>query len=150
MGLARPNAPYGPIRHLALLTGLGSAEASVRIAAADVWVRAGLAGQLDPELAADALAEGVTGGAIKLTRLVDGLRYASREPAAALMAARAVFASADRLVPASPPNLHLLLELTREIGAGATLPEPPESIVALAAGNDSTRLAAAARQLAEP
>lgn len=72
------SAPFGPIRHLALLTGLGSAEASVRIAAADVWAQATLAGQLDPDLAADALVKGVTGEAVKLTRVADGLRHASR------------------------------------------------------------------------
>jgi hypothetical protein len=63
------------------------------------------------------------------------------------MIAKAVFASADRLVSAKPPNLHLLLELTREIGAVITLPERPESIIALAAEKSSTKLAAAARQL---
>ena len=147
MGLARSSAPFGPIRHLALLTGIGSAEASVRIAAADVWTQAALAGQLAPDLAADALVKGVTGDAVKLTRLADGLRHASREPASALMIARTVFASAGHLVSASPPNLHLLLELTREIGATVALPEPPESIVALAAGKGSGKLAAAAREL---
>jgi hypothetical protein len=84
MGLTRSSGPFGPIRHLALLTGLGSAEASVRIAAADVW--------------------------------------------------KGVFASANRLVSAKSPNLHLLLQLTREIGTAIALPEPPERIVALAAG----------------
>jgi hypothetical protein len=58
-----------------------------------------------------------------------------------------VFASAGRLVSADSPNLHLLLELTREIGAAIALPEPPESIIALAAGKGSTKLATAARQL---
>jgi hypothetical protein len=147
MGLTRSGAPFGPIRHLALLTGLGSAEASVRIAAADVWTQAALAGRLDPNLAAGALVKGVTGDAIKLTRLADGLRYASSEPVSALMIARTVFASADELVPARPPNLYLLLELAREIGAATALPEPPESIVALAAEKGSTKLAAAARQV---
>ena len=150
MGLARSSAPFGPIRHLALLAGLGSAEASVRIAAADAWTQAALAGQLDPDLAADALARGVIGEAVKLSRLADALRYASREPASALMVARTVFASAGHLVSTNSPNLHLLLELTREIGAAVALPEPPESIVALAAGKDSTKLAAAARQLVKP
>ena len=66
------------------------------------------------------------------------------------MIARAVFASADRLVSAKPPDLHLLLELAGEIGAAIALPEPPESIVALAAGKGSTKLAVAARRLAKP
>jgi hypothetical protein len=108
MGLTRSSAPLGPI---ALLTGLCAAEVSVRIAAADVWTQAALTGRLDPSLAADALVKGVTGEAIKLTRLADGLRHASRQPPSALMIARAVFASADQLIPAKRPGLHLLLEL---------------------------------------
>jgi hypothetical protein len=148
-GLARSSARFGPIRQLALLTGLGSAEATVRIAAAEVWTQAALAGQLDPEVAADALVKGVAGEAVKPTRLADGLRRASREPVPALMIARTVFAAADRLAAVKPPNLHLLLELTREIGAVVALPEPPESIVALAAGDSSTKLATAARQLVQ-
>jgi len=66
------------------------------------------------------------------------------------MIVRSVFASADRLVSAKSPNLHLLLELTRELGAAIALPELPESIVALAAAKGSTKLAAAARQLVKP
>lgn len=61
-----------------------------------------------------------------------------------------MFATADRLVSAKSPNLHLFLELTREIGAAIALPEPPESIVALAAGKGSTKLAVAARRLVKP
>jgi hypothetical protein len=150
MGLTRSSAALGPIGHLALLTGLGSAEASVRIAAADVWTQAALAGRLDPNLAADALVKGVTGEAFKLTRLADGLRHASRQPVSALIIASTVFASADRLLSAKPLNLHLLLELTRDIGAQITVPELPESIVALAAEKGTTKLAVAARQLANP
>jgi hypothetical protein len=149
-GLTRSSAPLGPIGHLGLLTALGSAEASIRIAAADVWVQAALTGRLDADLTADALVNTVTGDAIKLTRLADGFRHASRQPASALMIARTVFASADRLVAAKPPNLHLLLELASEIGAVIALPEPPESIVALVAEKGSTKLAAAARQLVKP
>lgn len=60
------------------------------------------------------------------------------------MIARAVFASADQLIPAKWPGLHLLLELAAEIGAAMPLPQSPESIVAVAAGNGSTKLAVAA------
>jgi Family of unknown function (DUF6493) len=148
-GLTRSSAPLGPVGHLGLLTALGSAEASVRIAAADVWIQAALTGRLDPDLTADALVNAVTGDAIKLTRLADGFRHASRQPASALMIARNVFASADRLVPAKPPGLHLLLELAAEIGATVALPQPPESIVAVAAGKGSTKLVVAARRLAD-
>jgi hypothetical protein len=147
--LTRSSAPLGPVGHLALLTGLASAEASVRVAAADAWEQAALAGRLDPDLAADALVKGVSGEAIKANRLADGLRHASRQPASALMIATTVFASADRLVPAKPSGLYLLLELAAEIGATVALPQPPESIVAVAAGQGSTKLAVAARRLAE-
>jgi hypothetical protein len=41
-------------------------DASVRIAAADVWSQAALAGRLDPGLAADALVKGVVSEAFKL------------------------------------------------------------------------------------
>jgi hypothetical protein len=149
-GLTRSSAPLGPIGHLGLLTALGSAEASVRIAAADVWVQAAMTGRLDADLAADALVNAVTGDAIKLTRLADGFRHASRQPASAVMIARTVFASADRLAAAKPPNLHLLLELASEIGAVIALPELPESVVALAAEKGSTKLAAAVRRLVKP
>ncbi|MGH3171586.1 MAG: hypothetical protein ACRDN0_37710 [Trebonia sp.] len=54
---------------------------------------------------------------------------------------------ADRLMLAKSLNLHLLLKLSRRIGPAIALPEPPESIVVLAAGKSSTKLAAAARQL---
>jgi hypothetical protein len=149
-GLTRSSAPLGPIGHLALLTGLGAGDSSVRIAAADVWGQAALASRLDPDLVADALIMGVTSEAVKLTRVADGLRHAANQPVSALMIARTVFASADRLVSAKPPNLGLLLELAGEIGAAITLPEPPESIVALAAEKGSTRLAVAARRLLKP
>jgi hypothetical protein len=149
-GLTRSSAPLGPIGHLALLTGLGAGDSSVRIAAAAVWVQAALASRLDPDLAADALIMGVTGEAVKLTRVADGLRHAAHQPVSALMIARTVFASADRLVSAKPPNLGPLLELAGEIGAAIALPEPPEGIVALAAEKGSTRLAVAARRLLKP
>jgi hypothetical protein len=149
-GLTRSSAPLGPTGHLALLTGLSAVEADVRIAAADVWSQAALADRLDPDLAADALVVGVVSEAFKLTRLADGLRHASRQPASGPMIVRSVFAAADRLVSAKSPNLHLLLELTREIGAAIALPSLPESIVALAAEKGSTKLAAAARQLVKP
>ncbi len=68
-----------------------------------------------------------------------------------MMIARAVFASADRLLSAKSPNLHLhlLLKLTREVGAAIAVPEPPESIVALGRERP-TKFAGAARQLVKP
>jgi hypothetical protein len=148
-GLARSSAPLGPIGHLALLTGLSAAEASVRIAAADVWSQAALAGRLDPRLAADALVTGATGEAFALSRVADAFRHASREPVSALLIARTVFATAGQLDLAKRPNLHLLLELAAEIGAATPLPRPPQSIVAIAAEKGSGKLAVAARRLVE-
>lgn len=84
-----------------------------------------------------------------MTSLADGLWHASRQAPSALMITRAVFASADQLILAKRPGLHLLLELAAEIGATMPLPQPPESIVAVAAGKGSTKLAVAARRLVE-
>lgn len=99
-GLTRSGAPLGPIAHLGLLTALGSAEASVRIAAADVWIQAALTSRLDADLAADALVQLVTGEAVKLTRLADGLRHASREPASGAVVAIAAAAPMAASAPA--------------------------------------------------
>lgn len=95
---------------------------------------------------ADAVVGRVTGEAVKLTRPADSLRRASSEAVSAQIIARTVFAWADRLLSARPLNLYLLLELSRDIGAEIALPEPPESIVALAAEKAATRLAVAARR----
>ena len=104
-------------------------------------------GRRDVGLPEDALAKSVTGEAFKLTRVADGLRHASREPASGLLITQSVFTAADRLARAKSPNLHLLLELAAEIGAAIPLPDPPESIVTLAAAKGTTKLAVSARRL---
>jgi Family of unknown function (DUF6493) len=146
-GLSPSGHALGEIGHLALLTGLASAEPYVRIAAAEVWARASHDGRLDPGLAADALVTGVTGRAFKLNRIADGLEHASHEAIAGQRIVETVFAAADRLVPAKPANLHLLIELAARIGADSGMPAPPGAITRIAAAKGSTRLAAAARQI---
>jgi hypothetical protein len=145
-GLSVSRHPLGEIGHLALLTGLASAEPYARIAAAEVWARAALDGRLDPQRAADAIVMGVTGGAFKVSRVAEALEYASHEQAAGQIVAM-VFAAADRLIPARPAGLHLLLELAAGIGGATGTPEPPAAIRAMAAGRSTSRLAAAARLL---
>jgi hypothetical protein len=146
-GLAGCGDALGEIGHLALVTGLASAEPYVRLAAAEVWDRACIDGRLDPGLAARAITAGVSGGAFKLNRIADGLGHASPEPAAGPPIVATVFAAADALIPAKPVGLHLLLEAAARVSAAAGLPDPPDAITRLAAGKDRTRLAAAARYL---
>jgi hypothetical protein len=147
-GLGRSARALGDIGHLALATGLASAEPYVRIAAAEVWTKACLDGRLDPVLAASAIVTGVTGGAFKLNRVADGLRHASHDPVAAQRIVQTVFAAADGLVPEKPANLHLLFELAARIGVPAGT-EPSAAIRAVAAGKGSSQLATAARRLAQ-
>jgi hypothetical protein len=111
-------------------------------------VRACRDGRLDPDLAAGAIATGVIGGAFKLNRVADGLQHASHDPVAGQPIVQAVLAAAEHLVPAKPPNLHLLLELAVRIEAapGTGL---PAAITRLASGKNSTRLASAAHRLAQ-
>ncbi len=137
----------GEVGHLALLTGLASAEPYVRIAASEAWARAAAGGQLDPRLAADAIVAGVAGRAFKLNRVAGALENASHEQAAGRQVVAMTFAAADRLIPARPANLHLLLELAARIGAATGTPAPPAAIAQLAAGKATSRLAAAARLL---
>jgi hypothetical protein len=58
-----------------------------------------------------------------------------------------LFAAADRLIPARPAGLYLLLELAARIGAAIGTPEPPAAIRALASARSTSRLTAAARLL---
>jgi Family of unknown function (DUF6493) len=140
--------PLGEIGHLAVTTGLASAEPYVRIAAAEVWVQACRDGRLDPALAAGAIVVGVVGGAFKLNRVADGLQHASHDPVAGQRIVQAVLAAAEHLVPAKLANLHLLLEIAARVGAapGTTL---PAAITRLASGKNRSRLAAAAHRLAQ-
>lgn len=146
-GLSCSGDVLGEIGHLALLTGLASAEPYVRIAAAEVWAQASLAGRLDPKLAAAAIVTGVTGGAFKLNRIADGLAHASHHPAAGRGIVQTIFAAADGLIPAKPANLHLIFELAAGIAAVTGTPEPTAAIVRVAAEKNGSKLTAAARRL---
>lgn len=148
-GLASPGHAFGMVSHLALAAGLASAEADTRIAAAGVWSQASLDGRLDPELAAGAIVAGVTGAAFKLSRIADGLQHASPEPIAGYRIIETVFAAAEALIPAKPANLHLLFELTAQLGAATATPELPGAITGLAGQKTSSRLVAATRRLAK-
>jgi hypothetical protein len=122
----------------------------VRIAAAEVWVKARRDGRLDPQLAARAIVTGVTAEAFKLNRVADGLQHASHEPVAAQRIVQTVFATADDLISAKPSHLHLLLGLAARAGTPATAPATvpvPVSITRLAAGPNRSQLVIAARRL---
>ena len=144
-GLSLSGHALGEIGHLAVAAGLASAEPYVRIAAAEVWVKACRDGRLDPQLAARAIVTGVTGEAFKLNRVADGLQHASHDPVAAQRIVAMVFAAADDLIPAKPSDLHLLLGLAARAGTPATV---PAAITRLAAGPNRSQLATAARRLA--
>jgi hypothetical protein len=145
--LAGMRGPTGKVGHLALVAGLACAQADTRIAAADAWRRIAADGRLDPALAAEAIAFGVTGSAVKLSRVTDGLRHVVPDPVAAPGVASACLLAAAALWPAKPAGLHLLLELAAQASAGRELPGIPEPVRRLAAGKATTKLAEVARRL---
>jgi hypothetical protein len=145
--LASPGQALGTIGHLALVTGLASAEPSARIAAAQAWAQASLDGRLDPTLAASALGTGISGGAYKLNRIANALQHASPDPLAGYRVIETIFAAASALIAAKPANLHLLFELAARIGATTGTPEPPAAITGLADQKATSRLVTEARRL---
>jgi hypothetical protein len=146
-GMRHPGHPLGPVGHLALVTGLASAEADTRIAAAQLWTEASADGRLSPDLAADAIVAGVTGNALMLSRIADALERASHTPLAARRVVETVCASLEGL-PAGLTNMHRLIELAARLGATVGVPELP-AIVAELAGRRGSRLAATAAQLVQ-
>jgi len=144
-GLAGLPGTFGPVGHLALVTGLSGAAAEGRIAAADAWGQLDRAGRLDPVLAAAAVKLGVNGGALKLIRIAVGLGYAAADPASAVTVTQTCLAATAALLPGRPAGLHLLLELAARSGAGS-LAVPP-AVAALAAGKGGGKLAGAAWRL---
>ncbi|MDR2984920.1 MAG: DUF6493 family protein [Nocardiopsaceae bacterium] len=145
--LAHAGHPLGVAGHVALVTALTSGEPDTRIAAAEVWAAAAHDGRLDPALAADAIALGVTGEAYKVNRLADGLEYASREPLPGFRVIQTIFLAAKSLLDTKARNLHLLLELAGRIGAITGLPELPAAISGLSGRRTSTKLTAAAARI---
>jgi len=147
VSLNDPGHPLGPVGHLALVTGLASAEADTRIAAAQLWSDACADGRLDPALAAAALVTGVSGQALKLNRVCDGLQHASHDPLAARRIVETACDSAAGLAAAAPAGLHLLIELAARLGATVGVPELPGMVKELASRRSTSRLGATARQL---
>jgi hypothetical protein len=155
VGAAVGGSGFGRICHLALVTGMASASADTRIAAASAWARVALDGRLDPGLAAEAIADGVSGKVFKLNRIAESMGHAALDPAATAGIAAACLAASASLLPAGPPpGLHLLLELAARCftaTAGSVLPELPGlpvPIADLATSRDRTKLGEAARRLA--
>jgi Family of unknown function (DUF6493) len=144
--LSHPDHPLGPVGHLALVTGLASAEADTRIASAQLWTEACADGRLDPALAAAAVVTGVRGDALKLSRIADGLQHASHHELAAWRIIETIAASASGLAPA-PANMHLLIELAARIGTRTGLPALPDAVREMAARRGRSRLTTTARQL---
>ena len=146
-GLASLAGAFGKTCHLALVTGLSGASADVRIAAADAWAQVALEGRLDPALAAEAIELGVTGGALKLSRIADGLRQGALDPVPGAGVAQACLTATAALLPAKPAGLHLLLELAAHASTTSGPPELPAGVAALARGKGTSKLAEAARRL---
>ena len=148
--LNHPAHPLGVAGHLALIAGLSSASADVRIASADLFATACNDGRLDPRLAAGALAAGVNGGVLKLNRVSDGLQNAASS--GALPARRIVEMlchGVGDLVAAAPANLHTLIELAARLGASAGVPPLPDAVRDIASRRGTSRLVVTARQLAQ-
>ena len=148
LGLNGTPGPFGKIGHLALVTGLSGNAAEVRIAAAEAWMRIALSGRLNPALAAEAISLGVSGRALKLSRIADGLGLAAAEPAATAGVAQACVSATAALLAARPAGLHLLLEVAARAGAASGIPELPGNVIDLAATKSGSKLAEAARRLA--
>jgi hypothetical protein len=146
-GLASLAGAFGKICHLALVTGLSGASADVRIAAADAWTQIAGEGRVDPALAAEAIELGVTRGALKLSRIADGLGHAAPDPVGSAGVAQACLTAAVALLPAKPAGLHLLLELAAQASAVSGMPELPAPVAALARSKGTSKLAEAARRL---
>ena len=146
--IRHPGHPLGPAGHLALITGLSAESGDTRIAAAQLWAEACADGRLDPDLAARAIVSGVAGGALKASRIADGLQHAAHSALGAYRVVQTVCLATAGLAPDYPAGLHTLLELAARLGTRVGVPAMPAAVQELAARRGSTRLIATARQLA--
>jgi hypothetical protein len=149
-GLAGLGGPFGKIGHLALVTGLAAEAVDVRIAAGEAWTQIAATRRLDPALAAEAIEFGVTSGALRLSRVADGLGYPTgADPGASCVARACVLATSAMLASGTrPAGLHRLLELAASASAACGVaPELPARVAGLAAGRPTSKLAEAARRL---
>jgi hypothetical protein len=144
--MRHPGHALGPVGHLALLTGLSSAEADTRLAAAELWADAAADGRLDPALAAAAMGSGVRGDALKLSRIASGLEQASHTEIAGRRIVETVCAAFTELPP-GPANMHMLVELAARLATRTGVPELPAAVQDLAARRGSSRILTTARQL---
>ena len=150
---ATTGSGFGRMCHLALVTAMASASADTRITAASAWAGLALDGRLNPGLAAEAIADGVSASVFKRNRIAESMGHAALEPAATAGIATACLAASASLLPAGPPGLHLLLELAARClaatagPAGPGSPGVPAPIAGLAMSRDRTKLGEAARRL---
>jgi Family of unknown function (DUF6493) len=144
--MRHPGHALGPVGHLALVTGLASAEADTRIAAAELWSAAATDGRLDPALAAAAIVSGVRGDALKLSRIAQSLEQASHTELAARRVVETVCITFGELADAA--NMHVLIELAARLGSRTGLPELPAAVREMAVRRGSSRIIVTARQLA--
>jgi hypothetical protein len=147
--LNHPGTPLGPVGHLVLLTGLGSVQADVQIAAAQMWTEASEDGRLDPALAAAALVTGARAKAIKLNRVTEALRHVSHSVIAGRRMVEFVCAAAGDLVAVNPPNLGSLIELAAQLAASVGRPDLPAALTRTASRTGNSRAVVTARQLAQ-
>jgi hypothetical protein len=162
-GLAQPGHEFGKMGHLALVAAMASGESDTRIAAASTWTRTAQDGRLTPDLAADAITQGVASNAFKLNRIAESLGYVATDPVASASVAQAAMLATAALLPVKPTNLHLLLEQSARAAAtglaktaststtnsGPSANAIPPAIAALAASSTRTKLAEAARLLTQ-
>jgi hypothetical protein len=146
--MCHPGHALRPVGHLALVTGLSSAETDTRIAAAQLWADAAADGRLDPALAAAAIVTGVRGDALKLSRIASGLEQASHTELAARRIVETVCAAFTELTRGPASNMHMLVELAARLGARTGVPELPAAARDMAARRGSSRIITTARQLA--
>jgi hypothetical protein len=147
--ISHPGHPLGPVGHLALVAGLASAEADTRIAAAQLWSDASGDGRLDPALAADAIVTAIRGEAAKLSRIAEGLQYASHTELAAWRVVETICHCANHLAAAKSANLHLLFEMAARLATTVGIPSLPDAVTELGGRRGTTRLATTARQLVQ-
>lgn len=147
--ILHPGHPLGPVGHLALVTGLSSETGDTRIAAAQLWSQASSDGRLDPRLAAAAIVSGVTGKALKVSRIADSLQHASHTAPGAYRAVETVCIAAEGFSPHFPAGMHVLFELAASLGRKVGVPELPATVREVAARSGSSRLVTTARQLVQ-
>jgi hypothetical protein len=148
--LAEADGPVGPGLTLSLAYGLGAAEQTDRSAAVDALLVLAGRGQLDGPALGTEIGALVTHGALKLTRIVPGLRDVARSGAyadvwATVAAALPGVLPKERATPATglADFIALGVETAEQVHARGPIP----GIAACAGRGGSSRLVAEARRL---